>query len=116
MVIIGKKVGYNSGGELWSTVDTPMLTVDVRTLTSMSINVEESTLSIRKVDAPMSTSIASVQSEVDAQATTSTRRRRPKLYRGVCVCVYTYTHTHTNTHSQPTYIHIHTHMHTHKHT
>ena len=63
-------------------VDAPMSTVDVRTSTSTLVDVGESILPIRKVDAPMSTvdapmstSVASVQLEVDAQATTSTRRR-----------------------------------------
>ena len=75
-----------------------MSTVDVQTSTWTLVDVRESTLLIRKVDAPMSTSVASVQSEVDTQVTTSTRRRQPKLYKSVCVCVYIYTHTHTNTH------------------
>ena len=111
---------YNSGTELWSTVDTPMSTVDVRTSTSMSVDVRESIFLIRKVDAPMSTvdaprstSVASVQSEVNAQATTSMRRRRPKVYKGVCVCVYTHTHTHTNTHSHTHNSHTYTDTHTH---
>ena len=59
------------------------------------VDVRKSIFLIRKVDAPISTvdaprstSVASVQSEVDAQATMLTRRRRPKLYRGVSVCVY----------------------------
>ena len=116
------RLWYNSGTELWLTVDAPMSTVDVQTLTSMSVDVGESTLLIRKVDAPMSTVdaprstlIASVQSEVDAQATTSTGRRQPKVYKSVCVCVYTYTHTHTQTHIHTHTTHIHTHTHTHTH-
>ena len=72
---------YNSGTELWSMVDAPMSTVDVQTLTSMSVDFGESTFLIRKVNAPMSTVnaprltlVALVQSEVDAPATTSMHR------------------------------------------
>ena len=112
--------GYNSGRELWSTVDALMSTVDVRMSTPTSVDVGASTCPIRKVNAPMSTVdaprstlIASVQSEVNAQATMSTRRRRPKVYKSVCACVYTYTHTHTNTHSHTHNPHTYTYTHTH---
>ena len=126
--LISLLFGYNSGGELWSTVDALMSTVDVQTSTSTLVDIEESTLLIRKVDAPMSTLLDTVRAKVDAQAPTSTRWRRPMLVYGcMCVCIYIHTHTHqhTFTHIQSTYIHIHTHthnthtythIHTHKHT
>ena len=72
---IGKKKRYNSGTELWSTVDAPMSTVDIQTSTSMSVYIRKLTLPIRKVDALMSTVDAlmstllnTVRAKVNAQA------------------------------------------------